>query len=151
MASLENQQLDGGPAYAIPELLAGVPSLSRNARERLEAQPEIAALMSEVIVAYPEARPEFMDPAVMEKGNCINTTVDMCPPTPLTFKGEALSEYQRDIERAKAVCVGCPVVRECLRTALIGDSQGGVWGGLSESQRKDMHKIIFYRRKMLAS
>lgn len=37
---------------------------------------------------------------------------------------------------AKAVCAGCPVRAECLAFALEHDERFGVWGGLSERERR---------------
>lgn len=39
---------------------------------------------------------------------------------------------------AKAVCAGCPVLRECLAHALASREPYGVWGGTSESDREAM-------------
>lgn len=38
--------------------------------------------------------------------------------------------------RAKAVCAGCPVVTECLAHALDGRIEHGVWGGMTERERR---------------
>ena len=37
---------------------------------------------------------------------------------------------------AKRVCAGCPVRAECLEFALAGDERFGIWGGLSERERR---------------
>lgn len=37
---------------------------------------------------------------------------------------------------AKAVCAGCPVTAECLAYAINLGERNGVWGGLSERQRR---------------
>jgi WhiB family transcriptional regulator, redox-sensing transcriptional regulator len=37
---------------------------------------------------------------------------------------------------AKAVCAGCPVAAECLEYALVNGERFGVWGGLSERERR---------------
>lgn len=37
---------------------------------------------------------------------------------------------------AKAICAGCPVVEECLAYALAIREQHGIWGGLSEKERR---------------
>lgn len=37
---------------------------------------------------------------------------------------------------AKQVCRGCPVIAECLAYALERDERHGVWGGLSERERR---------------
>jgi WhiB family redox-sensing transcriptional regulator len=37
---------------------------------------------------------------------------------------------------AKAICAPCPVRLNCLSWALKTDQAGGVWGGLSEQERR---------------
>lgn len=39
-------------------------------------------------------------------------------------------------ERAKAVCRACPVRRECLQFALATRQSYGIWGGMSERERR---------------
>jgi WhiB family redox-sensing transcriptional regulator len=39
------------------------------------------------------------------------------------------AEHPADLERAKALCGGCPVRRECLSAALDRAEPWGVWGG----------------------
>lgn len=38
--------------------------------------------------------------------------------------------------RAKSVCIGCPVRTECLADALDNRVEFGVWGGLTERERR---------------
>jgi WhiB family redox-sensing transcriptional regulator len=38
--------------------------------------------------------------------------------------------------RAKAVCLGCPVRTECLADALDNRTEFGVWGGMTERERR---------------
>lgn len=38
-------------------------------------------------------------------------------------------------ERARDICAGCPVRRECARMAFSTKETYGVWGGLSEAER----------------
>ena len=40
------------------------------------------------------------------------------------------------IDRAKAVCSHCPVTEYCLQYALDTNQDSGVWGGLSEDERR---------------
>jgi WhiB family transcriptional regulator, redox-sensing transcriptional regulator len=40
------------------------------------------------------------------------------------------------VERAKAVCADCPVRTDCLRYALAAGPLQGVWGGLTEEERR---------------
>lgn len=41
---------------------------------------------------------------------------------------------------AKKVCVGCEVRSECLEYALLHDERFGIWGGLSERERRKLKK-----------
>lgn len=41
-----------------------------------------------------------------------------------------------DIEQAKTVCRGCSVIERCLQWALDTGEEHGVWGGLSEKERR---------------
>ena len=41
---------------------------------------------------------------------------------------------------AKKVCVGCEVRAECLEYALAHDERFGIWGGLSERERRKLKK-----------
>ena len=41
---------------------------------------------------------------------------------------------------AKKVCVGCEVRQECLEYALSNDERFGIWGGLSERERRKLKK-----------
>jgi WhiB family redox-sensing transcriptional regulator len=40
------------------------------------------------------------------------------------------------VDEAKAVCQRCEAVDECLSWALSSDQDAGVWGGLSEDERR---------------
>jgi WhiB family redox-sensing transcriptional regulator len=49
---------------------------------------------------------------------------------------------------AKRVCVGCEVRAECLEYALANDERFGIWGGLSERERR---RIRLARRTALSA
>jgi WhiB family redox-sensing transcriptional regulator len=49
---------------------------------------------------------------------------------------------------AKRVCVGCDVRTECLEYALANDERFGIWGGLSERERR---RIRLARRTRLSA
>ena len=51
---------------------------------------------------------------------------------PISSTGPALGQ----VARAKAVCTGCPVRCDCLRYALAAGPLQGVWGGLTEEERR---------------
>ena len=55
---------------------------------------------------------------------------------PIGNTGPALLQ----IEEAKAVCRRCPVIEQCLQWALEAGQHDGVWGGLSEDERRAMRR-----------
>ncbi len=72
---------------------------------------------------YPEAPPWKEDAA------CRGTDPDVFFPS----RGE-------DLVVARAVCAGCPVRGECLDFALAHNEKFGVWGGLSERERRRVRR-----------
>jgi WhiB family redox-sensing transcriptional regulator len=42
---------------------------------------------------------------------------------------------------AKRICVGCEVKAECLEYALLHDERFGIWGGLSERERRRLKRM----------
>jgi WhiB family redox-sensing transcriptional regulator len=55
---------------------------------------------------------------------------------PVGTSGPALVQT----EQAKAVCALCPVAEECLGWALTTGQDAGVWGGLSETERRTIQR-----------
>jgi WhiB family transcriptional regulator, redox-sensing transcriptional regulator len=55
---------------------------------------------------------------------------------PIGNTGPALLQ----IEEAKSVCRRCPVREECLQFALESGQDAGVWGGLSEDERRALKR-----------
>jgi WhiB family transcriptional regulator, redox-sensing transcriptional regulator len=51
---------------------------------------------------------------------------------PISGCGPAVAQA----ERAKAVCAACQVRRDCLRYALAAGPLQGVWGGMTEEERR---------------
>jgi WhiB family redox-sensing transcriptional regulator len=51
---------------------------------------------------------------------------------PVSTTGPALGQ----IEAAKAVCRGCTARTECLEFALATNQEAGIWGGMSEDERR---------------
>jgi WhiB family redox-sensing transcriptional regulator len=49
-------------------------------------------------------------------------------------------------EEAKAVCAGCPVRPDCLAFALDTEQNDGVWGGLSETERRALKRKLRKRK-----
>ena len=55
---------------------------------------------------------------------------------PIGAAGPALAQ----IARAKQVCARCPVRATCLRFALVTGQDYGIWGGLTEGERRQLRR-----------
>ena len=62
-----------------------------------------------------------------------HATVFFPPPRP-----ERRDEKRRREAEAKEICRSCPVRDACLQYALGIREQHGIWGGLSENERREM-------------
>lgn len=62
---------------------------------------------------------------------------------PIGNTGPALVQ----IEEAKAVCRRCDVVDSCLKWALSSGQEAGVWGGLSEDERRALKRRTARQRR----
>jgi WhiB family redox-sensing transcriptional regulator len=69
-----------------------------------------------------------------EKSACL--TVDPELFFPVGNTGPALDQ----IEKAKQVCAQCPVIENCLQYAMDSNQDSGVWGGLSEDERRALKR-----------
>ncbi|MGI8696578.1 MAG: WhiB family transcriptional regulator [Mycobacteriales bacterium] len=49
---------------------------------------------------------------------------------------DALFVQGAEQNRAKRVCMGCPVRSECLADALDNRTEFGIWGGMTERERR---------------
>ena len=61
----------------------------------------------------------------------------------LFFGPDGERQPERDIRERKAqqVCASCPVRIECLNYALRRDERYGVWGGMSERERRRLKRM----------
>ena len=68
------------------------------------------------------------------RGSCqgLNSSVFFHP------DGERGSARSRRADRAKAICQRCPVLEQCRRHALSAREPYGVWGGLTEEERREL-------------
>lgn len=62
---------------------------------------------------------------------------------PIGNTGPALHQ----IEQAKAVCHRCPVIQTCLKWALESGQDAGIWGGLSEDERRALRRRTARQRR----
>lgn len=63
---------------------------------------------------------------------------------PVGSTGPALDQ----IAAAKKVCVRCEVREPCLEYAIATNQDAGVWGGLSEDERRSLKRKRQRRRRM---
>ena len=90
-----------------------------------------------VLVEADKPRPFDDSPtAWMGEGNCRDY-----PPATF-FPSDGVG-----VERARAICKGCPVSETCLEYALTERIEHGVWGGTSERERR---RILKRRRALSA-
>lgn len=74
--------------------------------------------------------------AWMHEGNC-----RLYPPATF-FPSDGVG-----VDKARKICVGCPVATRCLEYALAQHIDHGVWGGCSERERRRILK----RRRIAAT
>jgi WhiB family redox-sensing transcriptional regulator len=63
---------------------------------------------------------------------------------PVGTTGIALDQ----VEKAKQVCRRCEVTEPCLDWALETNQDAGIWGGLSEDERRTLRRSRLRRRRM---
>lgn len=68
-----------------------------------------------------------------DRGRCRDLDPELFFPP---LDGESAEQRHARESAAKAVCAGCPVRSECLSWALTHRERLGVWGGLTERERK---------------
>ena len=49
------------------------------------------------------------------------------------------------VKTAKLICRGCPVSATCLSLALANGQEAGIWGGLTEDERRRLHRRRGFR------
>lgn len=76
-----------------------------------------------------------------DEAACLGKDTEVFFPSGTT--GRALEQAAE----AKAVCVQCPVIQQCLDWALATSQQDGVWGGMSEEERRLLRRGRQRRRK----
>jgi WhiB family transcriptional regulator, redox-sensing transcriptional regulator len=65
-----------------------------------------------------------------DSGACLHADPDLF--FPISSVGRGVDQ----IARAKAICAGCPVRRECLEFACAHGPVNGVWGGTTLEERQ---------------
>lgn len=66
---------------------------------------------------------------------------------PIGTTGPAIEQS----DAAKRVCARCQVREECLEFAIASNQDAGIWGGLTEDERKSLKRARQRRARRLAS
>ncbi|MGB6057793.1 MAG: WhiB family transcriptional regulator [Microthrixaceae bacterium] len=82
-------------------------------------------------------KPAPVDTQWMADGNCADKSPSQF------FPSDGVG-----VEAARKVCVGCPVISECLEYALSNRIDHGVWGGTSERERRRILKSRAVERRL---
>lgn len=88
----------------------------------------------------------FVDPLLLGVSKAYNDFDD----DPLSWQADAICaqtdpeaffpEKGGSTREAKKICGGCDVKAQCLEYALKNDERFGIWGGLSERERRKLKK-----------
>ena len=60
--------------------------------------------------------------------------------TELFFPVGSSIKAMKQANEAKAICMECPVVTECLEYAIRTNQDSGIWGGTTEDERKSIRR-----------
>ena len=61
----------------------------------------------------------------------------------LFFPDGDISSARAQVKTAKLICRRCPVSATCLSWALASGQEAGIWGGLTEAERRGLHRRSF--------
>lgn len=78
---------------------------------------------------------EFTPQPWMEHALCANH-----PDPDLWFPSESGTRAALQVRAAKDICADCPVTAECLAAAQADPGTYGIWGGLTQPERRRLHR-----------
>ena len=120
-ARFDNRML--GSVGSAPHTNTGPAPIGTNGR------PQLSVVPNRIDVG--PARPAITDDQWQERALCAQTDPEAFFPE----KGGSTRE-------AKRICLGCEVRDACLEYALAHDERFGIWGGLSERERRRLKRGI---------
>ena len=116
-----------GTVGSAPHTHTGPAHIGAPRRPQLSLVPEPI----DKIEVAPATTDETVDDQWQERGLCAQTDPEAFFPE----KGGSTRE-------AKRICMGCEVRDRCLEYALAHDERFGIWGGLSERERRRLKRGI---------
>ncbi len=102
-----------------------------NGRKEREGGSEVSSPRLSLVVTGFDEMFESIEEQWQERALCAQTDPEAFFPE----KGGSTRE-------AKRICMGCEVRDECLEYALAHDERFGIWGGLSERERRRLKRGI---------
>lgn len=69
----------------------------------------------------------------------------------LFFPDGDIKAARAQVKGAKLICRGCPVRAVCLSWALASGQEAGIWGGLTEDERRRGHHRFVLRRDTIGA
>ncbi len=102
-------------------------------REQVDARTALPSPTSQAPVRVSVLVPVAALRGWRSEANCAGVDPDLFFPE----RGGSKVLQARQIEQAKEVCAGCSVRMQCLVDALEGQEAFGIWGGLSERERRE--------------
>jgi WhiB family transcriptional regulator, redox-sensing transcriptional regulator len=116
-----------GSVGSAPHTHTGPTPIGTPRRPQLSLVPET----TDRIEVAPATSDDAIDDQWQERGLCAQTDPEAFFPE----KGGSTRE-------AKRICMGCEVRDRCLEYALAHDERFGIWGGLSERERRRLKRGI---------
>ena len=101
----------------------------------LRLAPIVNAMLPKVVVAEVEANSELLTQGHQVLKN-LGYSACFDHPNPEIFFPEKGKDRAKKIEEAKQVCSGCVIKSKCLDDAIGREEQYGIWGGLTEDERR---------------
>jgi WhiB family transcriptional regulator, redox-sensing transcriptional regulator len=111
-------------------VMASTPQFTTGAAPAAIARPHLSLVPDAPVAFEPEPEPLSAD-EWQDRALCAQTDPEAFFPE----KGGSTRE-------AKKICLGCEVRHECLDYALAHDERFGIWGGLSERERRRLKRGI---------
>ena len=112
-------------------VMTGTPRTIIGSAPAATVRPHLTVVPDAPVAFEPEPLPPLTTDQWQDRALCAQTDPEAFFPE----KGGSTRE-------AKKICLGCEVRNECLEYALAHDERFGIWGGLSERERRRLKRGI---------
>lgn len=116
-------------------VLASTPHATLGSAPAVPARPHLTVVPDAPVSAAPIAFETESEPLTPDQWQDRALCAQTDPEAFFPEKGGSTRE-------AKKVCLGCEVRSECLEYALAHDERFGIWGGLSERERRRLKRGV---------